>query len=83
MKRNELLARIEEETDANLSDYAARNPEDAAAILDEQASACEELAAQGVTLTFEAVRRDTADLAVTFRSLAAELRRLVDQQEAA
>lgn len=83
MKRNELLARIEEATDANLSDYAARNPEDAAAILDERAEANEALAGQGVILTFEAIRRDTADLATTLRSLAAELRKSIAQSEAA
>lgn len=83
MNRRELLAAIEEATDAHLSDYAARNPEDAAAILDERAEACEELAKQGVTLTFETVRRDTTDHAAVLRNLAAELRKMVNQQEAA
>lgn len=83
MQRTALFAAIEEAVDATLSDYAARNPEDAAAILDERAEANEALAAGGVTLTFEKVRRDTASLAKTQRNLAAELRLLVAQSEAA
>lgn len=83
MQRTALFAAIEEAVDANLSDYAARNPEDAAAILDERAEANEALAADGVTSTFEKVRRDTASLAKTQRNLAAELRLLVARSEAA
>jgi hypothetical protein len=83
MKRNELFAAIEEATDASLADYAARNPEDAAAILDERAEANEALAKEGVTLTFEAIRRDTSNLATTLRGLAVELRKSVAQSEAA
>ena len=83
MTRAELLAAIEEATDANLSDYAARSPEDAAAILDSLAEANEALVAQGVRQTFEKVRRDAAELARTQRSLAAELRKHVERAEAA
>jgi hypothetical protein len=83
MTRAQLLAAIEEATDANLSDYAARNPEDAAAVLDVYAEYNEVLVREGIAMTFEKVRRDAASLATTQRNLAAELRRLVDQQEAA
>lgn len=83
MQRNELLAAIEEATDASLADYAARNPEDAAVILDERAELNEALARDGVALTFEKNRRDTATLAKTMRNLAAELRRMVATAEAA
>jgi hypothetical protein len=83
MTRAQLFAAIEEATDANLSDYAARNPEDAAAVLDVYAEYNEVLVREGIAMTFEKVRRDAASLATTQRNLAAELRRLVDQQEAA
>jgi DNA integrity scanning protein DisA with diadenylate cyclase activity len=83
MQHAELMAAIEEASDASLSDYAARNPEDAAAVLDYLATNNEELVAQGIALTFEKVRRDAKTLAKLQRMLAVELRLLVAQREAA
>lgn len=83
MNRAALLAAIEEATDANVSDYAARNPEEAAADLEYMARECDVRAERLNSLTTLDPRAQEQEQAKQLRNLAAELRRLVEQQEAA
>lgn len=86
MTRNELLAAIEEATDADLSSLAARDPEEAAAELDYRAGESEHDAQSkhgNAEKSTARVRSEHRAFAETLRMLAAELRKSIEHHEAA
>jgi hypothetical protein len=83
MTRTELLATIEEATDAALSDLAARDPEEAAADLEYMAREEDVYAERANTLTTQDKYREHKNRAEHLRDLAAALRKMVTIHEAA
>ena len=83
MTRNELLAAIEEATDATLSAHAAHDPQDAAEELEYRARECDVRAERLNTLTTLDAHSQEVECARQLRDLAAGLRGIINQQEAA
>lgn len=86
MERTELLAAIEEDAGPELADLARRDPEDAADALEYRAREHDDDAktknGDATRSTYD-VRREHATLAENCRLYAAELRRIVEEKDAA